>query len=77
MSRRSAVTRQSCAACAASVRTSAATPICKSCLDLAEQIFRRTHSPLDADWLPARNRFFGKGEHIVAAVVAERAGQAA
>lgn len=77
MSRQS--TAQPCATgCGAMVRRrSVATPICPACMALAEAIFARTHSALDPDWLPARNRFFGKGASIVAAVQAERARQAA
>ena len=55
-----------CAYCGVPTRRAGPTPICHSDMAQAEAIFRRTHSPRDPDWVPARNRTFGKGMSILA-----------
>lgn len=58
-------------------RSTAGKPVCRACFALAEQIFRRSHSPLDADWIAARNAFFGDRRVLVPAIQVERTETAA
>jgi hypothetical protein len=47
-----------CRACGVAVRGSKQW-LCPACSALRESLFRQAHSPLDDDWIAARNRWFG------------------
>ena len=67
------VTRVPCHGCQSPLRRSAGLPLCRSCMALGERLFRAEHSPLDADWIAARNTWFGgRQAPVLAAVRAER-----
>jgi hypothetical protein len=69
--------RQQCATCPTVVRRATSILLCPACLATAETVFRRSHSPLDADWIRARNRFFGDRDVLLAVVRGELAATAA
>jgi hypothetical protein len=60
-----------CATCPAVIRRTTGLPLCRPCNDLAEQAFRREHSPADTDWLAQRSLFFGNTVAVIAAVQTE------
>lgn len=70
-----AVTAQKCRGlCGATVRRSTGLKLCRSCLKIADQIFRREHPYTDPDsWVRNLNRYYGNPERVIADVRAERA----
>lgn len=67
----SRIVHQACATCGATIRRGRGLPLCRPCVAVAERAFGRTHSPLDRDWLRARNLLFGDTAAVIALVCAE------
>jgi hypothetical protein len=67
------VTAQPCRVCRAKIRRSTGLKLCKPCLKVADQVFRREHPYTNGDqWVRDLNRFYGNAERVIAAVRAER-----
>lgn len=67
------VTAQPCRVCRAKIRRSTGLKLCRSCLKLADQVFRREHPYTGPDaWVRDLNRFYGNPERVISAVRAER-----